>query len=141
MYASALFALQIMIVAHFVDRVDGVRLSCLQFLVAGCIAGILMFIFETPTLPALWECRWPILYTGVLSSGVAYTLQIIGQKRTNPVLASLLMSLESVFAVLFGAMLLNQIPSAREIGGCVLMFAAIILAQVLPTEKKEKTEA
>lgn len=133
---SALFALQIMLVSHFGPQCDSVRLSCIQFFVAGVLAGVLMLIFEKPTAQSLWDGRWSILYTGVLSSGVAYTLQIVGQKRTNPVLASLLMSLESVFASLFGALILRQIPTGREIFGCVLMFAAIILAQVLPTEKK-----
>ncbi len=132
---SALFALQIMLVSHFGPGCDSVRLSCIQFFVAGTLAGVLMLLFEEPTAQALWDGRWPILYTGVLSSGVAYTLQVVGQKRTNPVLASLLMSLESVFASLFGALILHQIPSGREITGCVLMFGAIILAQVLPAEK------
>lgn len=136
MVCSALFALQIMLVSHFGPKCDSIRLSCIQFLVAGTLAGLLMLVFEKPSAQAIWDGRWSILYTGVLSSGVAYTLQIVGQKRTNPVLASLLMSLESVFASLFGALILHQIPSGREIFGCVLVFGAIVLAQVLPTEKK-----
>lgn len=139
--SAVFYALHILVVAHYAPKVNGAALSFAQFLVMAVLTFLPAVILEKPTLSGILDAKWALLYTGVLSSGVAYTLQIIGQKRTNPVLASLLMSLESVFAVLFGAMLLNQIPSAREIGGCVLMFAAIILAQVLPTEKKEKTEA
>ena len=141
MLCSVLFALQIMLVSRFGPNCDSIRLSCIQFFVASALAALFMLIFETPTLQSLWDGRWPILYTGVLSSGVAYTLQVVGQKRTNPVLASLLMSLESVFAVLFGALILRQIPSGRELLGCALMFAAILLAQVLPSEKKKALAA
>ena len=94
-----------------------------------------MLIFEEPSLPALLSCAVPILYAGILSGGAGYTLQILGQQYTEPTIASLLMSLESVFAVLFGWLLLHQALSTRELLGCGLMFAAIILAQ-LPQKRK-----
>ncbi len=132
---AVLFTAQIIAVDHFVTRVDGVLLSCLQFVMSGMLNGVTALIFE-PTLT--WQAvaaTWlPLCYTGVLSSGVAYTLQILGQKRTQPALASILMSLESVFAVLAGALILLQWPTPREAIGCAVMFAAVILAQ-MPTKR------
>ena len=129
------FAFQILCIDRFADRVDGVKLSAVQFFVCGVLSLILMFIFEQPTLSAVLAAWFEILYLGVLSSGVAYTLQIIGQQYSkNPTVASILMSLESVFALSGGAVLLGEQFSAREIIGCVLIFIAIIFAQ-LPSEK------
>lgn len=116
----------------FFARVDGVLLSCLQFLVMGVICTVLAFVYETPDLSAILSSWAPILYVAVMSSGVGYTLQILAQKDTSPVVASLLMSLESVFAVLAGWLLLDEALSARELLGCALMFAAVILAQLPP---------
>ena len=96
-----------------------------------------MFIFEEPQIGGLMKAAVPILYAGVLSCGVAYTLQIVGQKYTRPTVASLLMSLESVFAVLAGMIILREIPTAREAIGCIVMFAAIIITQ-LPEKTKIK---
>ncbi len=122
----------------YIDRVspelDGVRLSCIQFFVCSAVAFVLMLVFEKPDITAIRSCMIPILYAGVFSGGVGYTLQIIGQKYVQPSVASLLMSLESVFAAVFGWMILGQKLSGREILGCVIMFAAIIVAQ-LPVEK------
>ena len=130
------FSVHILVIDHFSPKVDGVRLSAIQFLVAGIACGIPMLIWEHPELPGILAASMPLLYAGVMSCGVAYTLQIIAQKNADPTVASLLLSLESVFSVLAGWVILHQSLSIRELFGCVLMFGAIILAQ-LP----EKTKA
>ncbi len=130
------FSVQIMLVDHFAPKLDGIKLACIQFITAGALCVIPAVILEHPTLASLKAALIPILYTGLISSAVGYTLQIIGQKNVPPALASLLMSLESVFAVLAGWVLLNQYLSVPEMIGCALMFVAIILAQINP--KKEK---
>ncbi len=132
---AGFFSLHILIIDYFSPKVDGVRLSCIQFFVCGVISIIIAFIFETPSLGAIVSGWLPILYAGVLSCGVAYTLQIVGQKNMDPTVASLILSLESVFSVLAGWVILNQTLSLRELCGCVLMFLAIILAQ-LPDKRK-----
>ena len=132
MLCAVFFSLHILCVDYFSPRVDGVLLSCLQFLVMGVICTVLAFVYETPDLSAILSSWAPILYVAVMSSGVGYTLQILAQKDTSPVVASLLMSLESVFAVLAGWLLLDEALSARELLGCALMFAAVILAQLPP---------
>lgn len=124
------FTGHIMVIDHFSSRVDGVKLSCIQFFVCATWAAIFMVFRETPSLSAIARCWLPLGYAGILSGGVAYTLQIIGQRNTRPTVASLLMSLESVFAVLFGALLLHERLSPKEYLGCVLMFGAVILAQL-----------
>lgn len=126
-----IFSAHILIVDHFVQKVDPIRMSCIQMFVAGGISVILMFVFEEPKIAMITDAWVPVLYAGVLSSGVAYTLQIVGQKNTNPTVASMILSLESVFSVLSGALILSQIPTLREAAGCVLMFLAIILSQLL----------
>lgn len=131
-----LFAVQIMIVDHFVQTVDGVRLSLVQFGVSAVISAIGMFAFENPDPVAIGQAWLPIFYAGVLSSGIAFTLQIVAQKNLNPTVASLLMSLESVFAALAGAFFGERL-SGREIFGCALVFLAIIIAQ-LPFERLVK---
>lgn len=132
------FSAHIMVIDHYTQLVDGVKMSCIQFLVCGVISGICMFIFENPNVNDILAAWQPILYAGILSCGVAYTLQIVGQKGMNPTVASLILSLESVISVLAGLVLLQQKLSPREIGGCVLMFAAIILAQLPGREKRQK---
>ena len=136
MGCAPIFAVQILLVDTFVPHTDGVRLSCIQFFTVGILNVPLMFIFEQPSLSAMVEGWLPILYAGLLSSGVAYTLQVVAQKHTHPTTASVLMSLESVFAVLAGWVLMQERLSAWEMSGCVVMFAAVILAQ-LPTPKKK----
>ncbi|MDD6189393.1 MAG: DMT family transporter [Clostridiales bacterium] len=131
------FSFHIVVVDHYASLVDGVKLSCIQFLVCGVISCVFMFLFEKPDISGLMAAAVPILYAGVMSCGVAYTLQIVGQKYTRPTMASLLMSLESVFAVLTGMIILREIPTAREAIGCVIMFAAIIITQ-LPERAKIK---
>lgn len=128
------FAVHILVVDYFSPRCDGVKLSCLQFFFAGFFSFIIMFFFETPNFKDVLSAWFPIIYTGMFSCGIAYTLQIIAQKNVEPTLASLLMSLESVFAVLAGWVLLDQHLSGKEILGCILMFAAIIYANI-PDQK------
>lgn len=124
------FSFHILTVDYFAPQLDGVKLSCIQFATCGLLSGVGMFLFETPTLEAVMAAWLPILYAGALSSGVAYTLQIIGQRGMNPTVASLLMSMESVISVIAGWVILNQALSGRELLGCVLMFGAIILVQL-----------
>lgn len=133
---ALIFSAHILVIDHFAPKVDGVKLSCLQFLVCGVVSLPFMFAMETPKMGAMFDAWMPLLYAGVLSCGVAYTLQILGQKNVNPAIASLILSLESCFSVLAGWVVLGETLSTREAVGCVLMFAAIILAQ-LPDQKKE----
>ncbi|MBR3935821.1 MAG: DMT family transporter [Oscillospiraceae bacterium] len=133
--SAVAYAVHIMVIDHFAPKVDCVKLSCIQFLIAGLISVIFMFVFEKPNFEKVLDAWLPILYAGALSGGVGYTLQTVAQKWTKPSVASLLMSFESVFAVLAGAVLLQQIPSLRELGGCILMFASIIIIQ-LPEKNK-----
>lgn len=127
---AVIFAIQIMLVDHYVEVADGVRLSAIQFLTASALGTVMMLLFEHPSLGAVWNARVPILYAGIMSSGVAYTLQIIGQRGLNPTIASLIMSLESVIAAAAGFIFLHQTFTGRELCGCILMAAAIVLAQL-----------
>lgn len=133
--SAVAYAVHILAIGHFAPKVDCVKLSCLQFLVCGVISVAVMFIFEKPNLQNIFNAWLPIIYAGALSGGVGYTLQTVAQKWTKPSVASLLMSLESVFAVLAGAVILHQIPSLREAAGCILMFISIIIIQ-LPEKQK-----
>lgn len=133
--SAAIYAVHIMAVDRFAPNVDCVKLSCIQFLVAGIISVAFMFIFEDPEIDKILDAWLPILYAGALSGGVGYTLQTVAQKWTKPSVASLLMSFESVFAVIAGAVLLSQVPSLRETTGCILMFISIIIIQ-LPEKRK-----
>lgn len=128
------FSLHIMIVDYFSPKVDGVRMSCIQFFTCGIICGVPALLTESPNLHSIVSAWLPILYAGALSSAVGYTLQIVAQKNTDPVIASLLMSLESAFSLLAGWILLHQYLSPKELLGCLLMFAAIMLSQ-LPERK------
>lgn len=127
---AVVFAIHILVIDYFSPKVDGVKMSCIQFFVCGLLSGVGMLIWETPNLHAILQAWMPILYAGVMSCGVAYTLQIVGQKGMDPTVASLILSLESVVSVIAGWFLLGQNLSIRELSGCVLMFAAIILAQL-----------
>lgn len=140
---ALLFAVHILVVDYFSPRVDGVRMSCIQFFVCGILSMIPMFFSEIRAGADVWLANltnpgaWlAILYAGVLSCGVGYTLQIVGQNGINPTVASMLLSLESVFSVLAGWIILKQSLGAKELLGCGLIFIAIILAQ-LPEKKKE----
>lgn len=136
-FCAVAFSVHILVIDYFVDKTDPVKMSCIQFLICGVISGIVMLFTETPNLGSLVEAWKPILYTGILSSGVGYTLQIIGQKGMNPTVASLILSLESVIAVLAGFLILHQALSTRELFGCVLMFGAIIFAQIPPVNREK----
>ena len=131
------FAVHILVIDHFGATCDGVKLSCLQFLFAGIISTICMFIFEDVDFAAILSCALPLLYVGIFSCGVGYTLQILAQKDSNPTVVTILLSLESVFAVIAGAIILKQQMTVREYIGCAIMFAAVILAQIqFPTKQK-----
>lgn len=134
------FAGHILVIDHFTQKVDGVELSCVQFLVAAVLSAVGMLVSEAPTWEAIRLCAWPILYVGVFSSGVAYTLQIVAQKGANPTVLSLLLSLESVFATIAGAIAFGNQMSGKEYLGCVLMLAAVVLAQ-LPERKPSEGRA
>lgn len=131
------WALHIITVDRFVDKVDGVKLSFVQFVTAGTLSLIAALIFEEPKTSEIIASAGPILYAAIMAVGVAYTLQIIGQKYTEPTLASILMSLESVFSVISGAIFLNESMSPRELFGCVLVFIAVIISQIDPREMLE----
>lgn len=124
------FTGQILCVDHFAPRVNGTALARDEFLVTGGLSMLIALFTEEIRPDGIWEAAIPILYTGLLSGSLGYTLQIIGQRDVNPTVASLIMCLESVFAVLTGAVLLGERMNGREIAGCVLMFIAAILAQI-----------
>ena len=135
------FSVHILVIDHFTATCDGVKLSCLQFLFAGTWSTILALFFDTISFQVLLDCIWPLLYVGVFSCGVGYTLQILAQKGSNPTVVTILLSLESVFAVIAGAVVLHQQMTGREYLGCVLMFAAVVLAQIpMPQKKEAKAE-
>lgn len=129
------FTGHILLIDHFTARVDGVQLSCAQFLVMTLFSSAGMLLTETPDWESLLPALGSVLYVGILSSGVAYTLQILAQKGSNPTTVSLLLSLEAVFATLSGAIILHDQMTGREYFGCVLMFIAVMLAQ-LPEKRK-----
>jgi drug/metabolite transporter (DMT)-like permease len=124
------FTFHILVIDHFAPQADCVQMSCIQFYVCGALSLVCALVFETPDLSSLLGAWLPILYAGMLSSGVAYTLQIVGQRNLDPTVASLIMSLESVISALSGWMILHQAMTGRELLGCALMFGAIILAQI-----------
>ncbi|MDO4623419.1 MAG: DMT family transporter [Eubacteriales bacterium] len=134
--ASVSYAMHILTVDHFVPNTNAVQLSCTQFLFAGLLSVVPMLLFETPTIEAVIRCAGPIAYAGILSAGVACTLQIIGQRGLNPTLAALLMSLESVISALAGWLVLGDVLSTKEFLGCVLVFTGVILAQIPFPERK-----
>ncbi len=135
---AIVFAIHILTIDHFTNKVNGVHLSFMQFFFVSLFSFICAFIFESPSLTVAYSCLWQVLYVGVFSSGVAYTLQILAQKGSNPTVVTLLLSLESVFAVIFGAIILNEVLSLREYLGCAIMFIAVILAQI-PVKIKNGT--
>lgn len=129
------FSVHILVVDKYTAIADGVRLSCIQFLVCGVLSIICMFLFESPTLESIVACRIPILYAGILSCGVAYTLQIVGQKGVNPAIASLILSLESVFSVLSGFVFEHGTLTGWELLGCILVFGAVLLVNLAPQKE------
>ena len=129
------FSFHILIIDYFAPKTDGVSLSCLQFWFSGIVSMVIAFITESPEMGAILQAAGPILYAGIMSCGVAYTLQILGQKRMNPAIASLILSLESVVSVLAGWLILQEIMTRRQLIGCTLVFGAVILAQI-PTKNE-----
>lgn len=132
---ALMFAVQIIFVDRFAGSVDALRLNTIQAGVCAVLSGIIMLFTETPDWPSIADCWFPLAYAGFLSMGAAYSLQILGQKDLEPTAASLIMSLESVFAVIFGCLLLDETMTTWEIAGCVLVFLAVILSQI-PIRKK-----
>lgn len=133
---SVLYAGQILAIDHYNPFVDGVKMSCIQFLTGGILGAVFMLLFENPSLAMILSAAGPILYTGIMSTGVGYTLQIVGQKGLNPTVAALILSLESVFSALSGYAFLHKVLTTRELIGCVLMFIAIVLAQLPDIRRK-----
>ena len=132
------YSMHIVTIDHFSPKADCVKMSCVQFWVAGFISLIPMLLFEEPRMDAIMDAKWTVLYAGVLSSGVAYTFQIIAQRHTEPTVATLLMSLESVFAALSGWLILNETMLPKEFIGCILVFTAVIFAQIpIPVKSKK----
>lgn len=131
------FTGHILIIDYFSPKTDGVKLSCIQFAIVSIASFVAMMMTETFVLSEVLDAIIPLLYTGVLSSSVGYTCQIIAQKKADPVISSLILSLESVFAAIFGALILHESMSGREITGCAIMFVAIIIAQ-LPEKKNRR---
>ncbi len=131
------FTVQILFVDSYSPRVDGLKLACIQFFVCGVISAVLALIFDDISLSRILAAYIPILYAGVFSCGVGYTLQIIAQKGLNPTLASIIMSLESSISVIAAWAIQGKAMNARQIAGCAVMFCAIIIAQI-PSKEKEK---
>ena len=127
---AVVFSLHILVIDYFSPKVDGVRMSCIQFWVCGIVALLCSFVFEQPDLNSILAAWQPVCYGGIMSCGIAYTLQIVGQKGMNPTVASLILSLESVVSVVAGFLILEQTMSRRELLGCSLMIVAIVLAQL-----------
>lgn len=127
---AVLFSVHILVIDYFSPKGEGVTISCIQFFTSGILCGIMMFLFENPQIKDILAAYLPILYAGVMSCGVAYTLQIVGQKNMDPTVASLILSLESVFSALAGWLILGQGLSGKELIGCSLVFVAVLLAQM-----------
>lgn len=140
LFCSVGFSVHIMTIDHFTSKgVDGVKMACIQFAVAAIVMTPVMFALENPSVSGLLSAWMTIAYAGILSSGVGFTLQIVAQKDTDPTTATLIMSLESVFAAVSGCLFLNEVLLPKEILGCILVFVAVILAQVpMPVKSKEK---
>lgn len=135
--AAFFYGLHIIVVNHFSRKANATKMSCVQFFIVGLLSMPFMFIFEHPHWAQIIACKIPILYAGILTCGVAYTLQIFGQKFTpSPTVASLILSLESVFAVVGGSLILHEIMSIKEVFGCIFMITAVILSQLNAKPKK-----
>lgn len=135
LFGSFFYGLQILIVNYYSERVNAVKTCCVQFFTVGILSALLMFMFETPTIASIIACRVSIFVAGVLTCGVAYTLQIYGQKYTQPTVASLILCLESVFAVIGGTLILHETMIPKEILGCVFMISAVVLSNLQSTDK------
>lgn len=134
--ASFIWAVHILVIDYYSNKVEPLYMSFLQFFVAMILSSIAMFLWEKPEWSGIWDARVSIFYAGVFSAGVGYTLQMIAQKNTDPTIASLILSLEAVFGALGGYFLLNEVLSTKELIGCVVMFIAILIAQI-PDKKTQ----
>lgn len=134
---AVFFTFQILLIEKFSASCDGIKLSCAQFFTAGTISFVLMLIFEKPAWAGIRQAGLALLYSGIMSCGVAYTLQVIGQKYCEATIASLLMCMESVFAALSAAILIHERLTGREILGCVIMFTAIVISQLSGLKKDD----
>ncbi|WP_394231748.1 DMT family transporter [Niallia oryzisoli] len=132
---TVFWASHILIIDHFAPKVDGLKMSFIQFFVASILSLVAALSVETIKLSSILDSAGPILYTGIVVVGIAYTFQILGQKGTNPTVSAIILSMESVFAVLSGMVLLGESMALKEIIGCVIMFIAVIIAQ-LPSRKE-----
>ena len=132
------FSVHILVIDYFAPKVDGVSLSCIQFIVCGILCAVPMLVSEQPQTGQILDAWLPLTYAGVSSCGVAYTLQVVAQKNTDPTVASLLLSLESVFSVITGWIVLGEHLSRREMFGCALVFTAVILAQLPSGRETER---
>lgn len=127
---AVLFSFHILVIDYFASKVNGVKMSCIQFFVCGFLSAAAMAVWEHPVLSSIFAAWTPILYAGVMSCGVGYTLQIVGQKGMNPTISSLILSLESSISVLAGWLILGQTMTGRQLLGCGIMLGAIVLAQI-----------
>ena len=137
---AVFFTVQILLIERYAKLCDGIKLSCIEFFTAGLITFILMLIFDHPTWAAIKVCAPALLYSGIMSCGIAYTLQIVGQKYCEATIASLLMCMESVFAVLSAAIILGEKLTPREITGCAIMFSAIVISQLADAVRAKKAK-
>ena len=137
---AVFWACHVLLIDHFISHVSPARLAMTQFGICASYGTIGMLLFEHPTLETLLPCAVPIVYAGIMSGGMGFTLQIFGQRYTSPTVASLLLSMEAVFGAVFGFLLLDEVMTVRELSGCVLMFAAIIISQ-LPDRASASKEA
>lgn len=139
MGCAVAYSFQILLIDHYSERVDPVKLSCLQFLWAGILSGAVALFAETIDPQAIIDCAVPIIYVAILEVSVAFTLQVVGQKYTPPAIAAIIMSLEALFSAVCGALFLGETLSTKETLGCGLMLLAFIVAQI-PEMKRGKTE-
>ena len=130
MGCAVAYSFQIMFIDHYADKVDVLKLSFLQFFLTGLLSIPFALIFETIELQSIIDCAGPIAYVAFMEVTLAFTLQVVGQKYTPPASAAIIMSLESVFAVICGAAFLGEVMTGRELAGCVIMFAAFIITQI-----------
>lgn len=138
---AILFSVHILVIDYFSPRADGVELSCLQFFTAGTVCSVLALVFEKPEVSNFVDGIIPLAYAGIMSSGVAYTLQVVGQKDLDPTVASLILSMESVISMLAGWVILGQAMSRRELLGCALVFGAVVMVQLPERSIKGKAKA
>lgn len=133
------YGVHILVVNHYSQRTDAAKLSCIQFFTVAVLSLPLMLIYEQSDLKSIYACRIPLLFAGILTCGIAYTMQIFGQKHTPPAIASIILSLESVFAVLGGNLILHEVMSFREVLGCVFMISAVLLSKLSFNQQYTKT--